>query len=278
MTEAEELEYQRQIGVLNRRIEELRPRGFDDPAAEAEIGKLDKEAASLIRAHCDARLRPITAAVDAAIARAKELLGKAASRPLTMDDFVDCMDTPERTKRELEDLETKLAAKHGVTGDARTGLLELERLGKLDDTDPEVHDWQATYARHLDWLSEIYDGEIRTFEMALAELEKIEAELAARHDIANDVRQTLMARIKSGAIVEDELVADWHDAYASYLNFLRHQDAPGSPPGLYGECHSCKRHGRLKETIFSREHNRHRGAVCELGCGEPQDRFSTTSR
>jgi hypothetical protein len=273
MTTEEELEYQRQIGVLNRRIEELMPRRLEDPAVEAEIGKLDKEAAALIRAHCDARLRPITAAVDAAIARAKELLAEAKDRPLTMADFVDCMDTPGRTKLELEDLEQKLAVMYGVTGDVRARLLEMDRTDKLDDG-PEVSDWRATYARHLDWLSETYDAEIMTFERALAQLEKIEAELAARHNITSDVRQTLMARMKSGAIVEDELVADWHDAYASYLNFLRHQDTPGRPPGLYGECYSCKRHGRLKETIFSREHNRLRGAVCELGC-EAQTRLPT---
>ncbi len=220
-----------ELEAINRRIEALM---LLRPGSDPELARLDKEAAALIRANCDATLAPIIAAHDAAVAKAKELLAKANERPLTMADFADCIDTPERTKLELEGLERKLAGRHGVNGDARTGLLEMERLGTLDDTDPEVRDWQATYARHLDWLSEIYDGEIMTFERALARLEKIEVELAARHEITSEVRQTLMARLKSGAIVEDELVADWHDAYASYLNFLRHQDPPKSP-GLYGE-------------------------------------------
>lgn len=255
-----------ELEAVNRRILELTHRR---PESDPELDRLEQQAAALIRANCDETLAPLTAALDAAIARAKELLGTSKHRPLTMADFADCMDTAAQTKAELEEVERKLAAKHGVTGDARTGLFELERVGKIDDDDPEVREWQALYHRHLDWLSDVYDGEIMTFERALDRLERIEVELAAQHNITGDVRaggvrQVLLTRLRN--IPETELVADWHDAYASYLNFLRHQDTPGNSPGLYGQCHSCKRHGRLRETEFSREHNRLRGAVCELGC------------
>lgn len=46
----------------------------EDPVYEAELDRLDKEAATIIRRRCDRTLTPIIEAVDAAIAQAKKLL------------------------------------------------------------------------------------------------------------------------------------------------------------------------------------------------------------
>jgi hypothetical protein len=189
-----------------------------------------------------------------------------------MADLSDCITTPEQTLRELEEIERKLALKYSVEGNARLGLFRLETDGKIDDDDPEVRDWHAMYSRHLEWLSDRLDGEVVPFELAEQRLVRLERKLAARHGITQDIRQTLIARDQEGQLVEDELVADWHDAYASYINFLRERGELGdarthaTTPGLYGECHNCKRYGRLRATEFSRDHNPLRGAVCESGC------------
>lgn len=69
---------------------------------------------------------------------------------LTMASFADCIDTREGTNAELEMLETRLGAELGLSGNIREQLLELDRLHGFDHT-PLVADWQATYARYLDW-------------------------------------------------------------------------------------------------------------------------------
>jgi len=75
----------------------------------------------------------------------------------------------------------------------------------------------------------LLDGCLITLEQTRDELEDIERRLARRHGIdgsAGDVRQTLIDMIRSGAIVEDELVADWHGAYCSYLDWMANPTAP----------------------------------------------------
>lgn len=71
---------------------------------------------------------------------------------LTMADFADCLDTPERTEAELAALESELAKAYGLgpEDEARPLLLALDDAGKLDDS-PLVADWRATYARHLSY-------------------------------------------------------------------------------------------------------------------------------
>lgn len=60
------------LRALNARIESLVLQ--ENPALEGEIERLDLEAAEIIRARCDARLRPITEAFSAAAATAQRLL------------------------------------------------------------------------------------------------------------------------------------------------------------------------------------------------------------
>jgi hypothetical protein len=72
------------------------------------------------------------------------------------------------------------------------------------------------------------DGCIVTFEQTQAELEDIERQLAHRHGIEGDtlaIRKALIEMIRSGAIIEDELVADWLGAHASYLDWLRNGES-----------------------------------------------------
>ena len=64
-------------------------------------------------------------------------------------NFDDCWDSLERTHAELEQLESELASRFGVSP-SRATLLELDDAGKLDDS-PLVSDWRATYARLLSW-------------------------------------------------------------------------------------------------------------------------------
>lgn len=68
------------------------------------------------------------------------------------------------------------------------------------------------------------------------QLEHVEEQLAQRHHIKFDIRRELVARIKRGALVEDELLAQWHDLYANYL-----AEIPVRPPwvtlGQRIQCH-----------------------------------------
>lgn len=63
------------------------------------------------------------------------------------------------------------------------------------------------------------DGLIVTRENAEQRLFEIEQQLATRLSITGDVRAALMELDRAGKLIEDELVADWHDAYASVVNF-----------------------------------------------------------
>jgi cytosine/adenosine deaminase-related metal-dependent hydrolase len=62
------------------------------------------------------------------------------------------------------------------------------------------------------------EGCVITFDQAKEELEEIERKLARRQGIKRQVRRTLIEQIRNGTLVEDELVAQWHDAYSSYLD------------------------------------------------------------
>lgn len=59
-----------------------------------------------------------------------------------------------------------------------------------------------------------------TREQTEARLVLVESELADRLGIRENVRHTLIQLDKSNELVEDELVADWHDLYASYLDWV----------------------------------------------------------
>lgn len=60
------------LAELNRRIEELV--ACKDPTLEAEIQRLEMDAATLIRAHMETRLRPLMVAYEIALGRARQLL------------------------------------------------------------------------------------------------------------------------------------------------------------------------------------------------------------
>lgn len=81
-----------------------------------------------------------------------------------------------------------------------------------DDTEPklpEIVDWSECFI---------------TFEQSQAELEGIEKKLAARLGIQENVRETLILLDKNNKLVEDDLVADWHSALSSYLDYLENRE------------------------------------------------------
>lgn len=77
-----------------------------------------------------------------------------------------------------------------------------------------------------------FEGCVMTFDQVKEELEEIERNLARRQGIKRQVRRTLIEQIRNGTLVEDELVAQWHDAYSSYLEWTRAENW-GDPPPLY---------------------------------------------
>lgn len=75
-------------------------------------------------------------------------------------------------------------------------------------------------------MSEFEDCFI-TFEQSKAKLENIEQQLATRLNISGTVesiREKIINLIKTNQLAEDELVQDWHQAYASYIDYLEHKD------------------------------------------------------
>lgn len=58
---------------------------------------------------------------------------------------------------------------------------------------------------------------IETPAQLLAKLTAVERQLAERLGLQADVREQLMRLDRAGQLVEDELVRDWHDLYASYV-------------------------------------------------------------
>lgn len=66
-------------------------------------------------------------------------------------------------------------------------------------------------------ISQLEDDDITLVSRADTEREiaKIEEKIAERFGISSNVRATIMDMCRKGKMVEDELVADWHDAYSS---------------------------------------------------------------
>lgn len=73
---------------------------------------------------------------------------------------------------------------------------------------------------------------VETFEQTKAALEAVEKRLAERLQLAlrRNVRGELIARARQGKLVEDELVARWHELYASYMDSLREESWAEPPP------------------------------------------------
>lgn len=73
-----------------------------------------------------------------------------------------------------------------------------------------------------------FDDFVVTFDQVKSDLEQLERKLARRHGIRKLIRPTLLQRIRSGAIEEDDLVCQWHAAYCSYLEWewARDEDPP----------------------------------------------------
>jgi hypothetical protein len=81
------------------------------------------------------------------------------------------------------------------------------------------------------------DGCVVTFDEIRDELIEIERKLAQRLGIRKQIRRTLIEMIRSGSLVEDEVVAQWHSTYAIYLDWTQsdcYEDTPirgsTSPP------------------------------------------------
>ena len=64
------------------------------------------------------------------------------------------------------------------------------------------------------------DGCFVTVDDAHDRLLGIEQRLAARYGIRQNFRRALLALDRAGKLVEDELVADWHDAYDAFCSYL----------------------------------------------------------
>jgi hypothetical protein len=71
---------------------------------------------------------------------------------------------------------------------------------------------------------------VQTFEQVTEDLAEVETKLGARLGLRKQfVRRELIALDKQGRLVEDELVAHWHELYASYMDWTRSDtwDDPG---------------------------------------------------
>lgn len=65
---------------------------------------------------------------------------------------------------------------------------------------------------------------ISTFDTSVKELENIEKKLAERYELTGNVRQELINRAKShnwGTWDEDNLIQNWHRAYANYRDWIK---------------------------------------------------------
>ncbi len=68
---------------------------------------------------------------------------------------------------------------------------------------------------------------IETFEDIKQQLEAVELKLAKRFNIlttksSEHIRSTLIKMSRANELVEDELVRDWHDLYASYQDWIKY--------------------------------------------------------
>lgn len=66
---------------------------------------------------------------------------------------------------------------------------------------------------------------IQHVDLNLARLQAIEAQLAERLGLIPNfnIREQLVVLDLGGQLIEDELVADWHEAYSSYLDDIREE-------------------------------------------------------
>jgi hypothetical protein len=160
------------------------------------------------------------------------------------------------TATELKRLELLIAERHSISGeitDIRKSIIERLRSGTLVE-DELVAEWNFTYSCYLDFLeadmstapslahaplslgvvssvleskdahlvsANVHESLIETAK----ELERLEFLIAERHSISGDVttgvvHRAIIERLRSGTLVEDELVADWNCAYSRYLYFL----------------------------------------------------------
>ena len=67
---------------------------------------------------------------------------------------------------------------------------------------------------------------VETYERTKERLEEIERQLGDRLGFRKHIRRELLALDRKGQLIEDELVADWYDAYASYQDWIREDSPP----------------------------------------------------
>ena len=72
-----------------------------------------------------------------------------------------------------------------------------------------------------------------TFEQTKAALEAIEAKLAERFSLTGDVRAQLFLMDRENRLIEDDVVADWHDKMSSYIDWLRYSHAHQELLGVF---------------------------------------------
>lgn len=80
----------------------------------------------------------------------------------------------------------------------------------------------------------------KTFDQIRDDLERIEMELAQRFQIRRNIRRTLMAMDIRGDLLEDRLVADWHEAHSIYSDWVEmlaeeSSRAPSEREPAYGQ-------------------------------------------
>lgn len=105
-------------------------------------------------------------------------------------------------------------------------------------------------------MAEDLDLCVVTFEQTREELTAVERRLAVKLDIRGNVRRELLRRDRLGQLVEDDLVADWHDLYASYDDWTRNENwaATAEPRAVLDEPpprHVVEDAERAAEAAFS---------------------------
>jgi hypothetical protein len=65
-----------------------------------------------------------------------------------------------------------------------------------------------------------FESFVVTFDDTRDELEAIERQLAVQLDLRGHIRIRLIELDKAGKLIEDEVVAAWHRAYTSYLDWI----------------------------------------------------------
>ena len=71
----------------------------------------------------------------------------------------------------------------------------------------------------------------QTFEQVCEELRRVEEDLARKLNLKRrPVRRELLALDRQGKLVENELVARWHELYAVYADWVRWESWSNPPP------------------------------------------------